>query len=352
MEWRYPVLNYEEMLGRLCALSGPSGFEEKVARAAEDLLRPLVDEVYTTRLGSVVGVRRCGRENAHKLLLDAHLDEIGFIVTGHDEGFLRFAPLGGVDPRMLPDREVVVLTDPPVCGVVACLPPHVQTAEDMDKSLPIKDLFIDVGLSQEETERRIPVGTPATYQGDCTPLGEDLLCGKALDDRAGFAVLLDVLERLRGKALNVDLYVLGSTQEETHSTGAITAAYEIAPRMCVAVDVTHGDSPDASKNETFKLGGGPVIGVGPNCARSLSGRLKELAAELDMPVQIEVMSGSSGTNAWPIQVSREGVATAVVSIPERYMHTPVEVVNQTDLENTAALLAAFVESLGEEEAAC
>ncbi len=345
-------MNYEQTLSCLCALSGPSGFEENVTKAAAELLRPLADQVYTTRLGSVVGVRRCGRDNAPKLLLDAHLDEIGFIVTGHDEGFLRFAPLGGVDPRMLPDREVVILTDPPIHGVVACLPPHVQTAEDMDKSLPIKDLFIDVGLSQEETERRIPVGTPATYRGDCTPLGEDLLCGKALDDRAGFAVLLDVLERLQGKTLGVDLYVLGSTQEETHSTGAITAAYEIAPQLCVAVDVTHGDSPDASKNETFRLGGGPVIGVGPNCARSLSGRLKELAEELDMPVQIEVMSGSSGTNAWPIQVSREGVATAVLSIPERYMHTPVEVVHKQDLADTARLLAALVESLGEGEKTC
>lgn len=340
------------MLGRLCVLSGPSGFETHVTRAAAELLRPLVDEVYTTRLGSVVGVRRCGRENAHKLLLDAHLDEIGFMVTGHDEGFLRFAPLGGVDPRMLPDREVVVLTDPPIHGVVACLPPHVQTAEDMGKSLPVKDLYIDVGLSREEAEKRVPVGTPATYRGGCAPLGEDLLSGKALDDRCGFAVLLDVLERLKGKELPVDLYVLGSTQEETHSTGAITAAYEIAPQMCVAVDVTHGDSPDASKHETFKLGGGPVIGVGPNCARSLSGRLKELAKELDMPIQLEVMSGSSGTNAWPIQVSREGVATAVVSIPERYMHTPVEVVHRKDLEDTAKLLAAFVESLGEGEETC
>ena len=345
-------MNYEQTLARLCALSGPSGFEGPVAEAAAELLRPLTDEVRLTRLGSVAGVRRCGREDAPKLLLDAHLDEIGFIVTGHDEGFLRFAPLGGVDPRMLPDREVTILTDPPVHGVVACLPPHVQTAEDMDKSLPIKDLYIDVGLSQEEAERRIPVGTPAAYRGGCAPLGEDLLCGKALDDRAGFAVLLDVLERLKDKQLNVDLYVLGSTQEETHSSGAVTAAYEIAPRMCVAVDVTHGDSPDASKHETFQLGGGPVIGVGPNCARSLSGRLKELAGEMDMPVQIEVMSGSSGTNAWPIQVSREGVATAVLSVPERYMHTPVEAVNKKDLENTAALLAALVESLGEGETSC
>ena len=345
-------MNYEQTLARLCALSGPSGFEEAVAEAAAELLRPLTDEVYFTRLGSVAGVRRCGRANAPKLLLDAHLDEIGFIVTGHEEGFLRFAPLGGVDPRMLPDREVVILTDPPIHGVVACLPPHVQTAEDMDKSLPVKDLYIDVGLSREEAEKRIPVGTPATYRGGCAPLGEDLLSGKALDDRCGFAVLLDVLERLKGKELPVDLYVLGSTQEETHSTGAITAAYEIAPRLCVAVDVTHGDSPDASKHETFKLGDGPVIGVGPNCARSLSERLKELAKELDMPIQLEVMSGSSGTNAWPIQVSREGVATAVLSIPERYMHTPIEAVCRRDLEDTAKLLAAFAESLGEGERVC
>ena len=345
-------MNYEQTLSRLCAVSAPSGFEGPAAELAAGLLRPLVDEVYATWLGSVVGVRRCGAENAPRLLLDAHLDEIGFIVTGHEEGFLRFAPLGGVDPRMLPDREVVILANPPIHGVVACLPPHVQTAEDMDKSLPIKDLYIDVGLSREEAEKRIPIGTPAACRGGCTPLGEDLLCGKALDDRAGFAVLLDVLERLRGKELGVDLYVLGSTQEETHSSGAVTAAYEIAPQLCVAVDVTHGDSPDASKNGTFKLGGGPVIGVGPNCAPTLSKRLKELAEKMDMPVQIEVMSGSSGTNAWPIQISREGVATAVLSIPERYMHTPLEVVSKKDLEDTAKLLAAYVEDEQEEDESC
>lgn len=345
-------MDYEQTLRRLCALSAPSGFETPAAEAAAELLRPLVDEVYATRLGSVVGVRRCGRENAPRLLLDAHLDEIGFIVTGHEEGFLRFAPLGGVDPRMLPDREVVLLTDPPIHGIVACLPPHVQTADDMDKSLPVKDLCLDVGLSQEEAEQRVPTGTPATCRGGCAPLGEDLMCGKALDDRVGFAVLLDVLERLRGRELNVELYVLGSTQEETHSSGAITAAYDLAPQLCVAVDVTHGESPDAPKHETFKLGGGPVIGVGPNCARPLWSRLKALAKAGDIPFQIEVMSGSSGTNAWPIQISREGVATAVLSIPERYMHTPVEVVHRKDLEDAAKLLAAFVEDCGEEGETC
>ena len=345
-------MNYEQTLARLCALSGPSGFEESVVQTAAQLLRPLVHEVYTTRLGSVVGVRRCGREHASRLLLDAHLDEIGFLVTGHEEGFLRFSPLGGVDPRMLPDREVTFLTSPPITGVTACLPPHVQAAEDMDKSIPIQDLYIDVGLSPEETQRRIPTGTPAVYRGSCAPLGEELLCGKALDDRAGFAVLLDTLARLKDKSLEVDVYVLGSTQEETHSTGAVTAAYEIAPAMCVAVDVTHGDSPDASKYESFLLGGGPVLGIGPNCARPMSDRFRALAKQLDIPLQLEVMSGSSGTNAWPVQISREGVATAVLSIPERYMHTPVETVSRRDLEDTARLLAAFVEKLGGEGSVC
>lgn len=341
-------MDYERVLGRLCALPGPSGFEEPVAQAVMELLRPLVDEVHIDRMGSVVGVRRCGRPGALRLLLDAHLDEVGLIVTGHEEGFLRFAPLGGVDPRMLPDREVTVLSQPPLNGVVACLPPHIQTREDMDKSQPIKELCLDVGLSQEEAIRRAPVGTPAVYRTGSSPLGRELLCGKALDDRACLAVLLDAMERLAGEALDVDVYVLASTQEETHSTGAITAAYAIEPHLCVAVDVTHGDSPDAPKDQTFPLGKGPVIGLGPNCTRWLSRRLEEQAGKLGLEVQREVMPGNSGTNGWPLQVSREGVATAVLSVPLRYMHTPVEVVHRQDLADTAALLAAFIRGLGKE----
>lgn len=341
-------MDYEKILGRLCALPGPSGFEGPVVQAAAELLRPYVDEVFTTRMGSVAGVRRCGRANAPKLLLDAHLDEIGFIVTGHEEGFLRFAPLGGVDPRMLPDREVTILAQPPVLGVVACLPPHIQSREDMDKSQPIKELCIDVGLSQEDAQRLIPIGTPAVYRAGCTPLGRELLCGKSLDDRSCFAILLDTVQRLAEETLDVDLYILGSTQEETHSTGAITAAYEIAPDLCVAVDVTHGDSPDASKDKTFKLGGGPVIGLGPNCTRWMAKRLMQRAEELELDYQLEVMAGHSGTNGWPLQVSREGVATAVLSLPLRYMHTPLETVNRKDMEDTAKLLAAFIRDLGKE----
>ena len=341
-------LDYEHVLKQLCALSGPSGFEGAVAQVAKQLLEPLVDEVSINRLGSVLGVRRCGRENAPKLLLDAHLDEIGFIVTGHEDGFLRFASLGGVDPRMLPDREVIILTQPPMLGVVACLPPHIQSREDMDKSVPISESYIDVGLSQEAAQKRVPIGTPVTFRGGCHALGEELLCGKSMDDCTCFAILLDTAQRLQGKKLDVDLYILGSTQEEVNSAGAITAAYGAAPDLCVAVDVTHGATPDAKKEGTFPLGDGPVIGVGPNCTRWMSQRLERLAKELEIPSQVEVMAGHSGTNAWPLQISREGVATAVLSLPLRYMHTPIEVCARADLDNTAKLLAAFVEHLGEE----
>ena len=345
-------MDYNEILKQLCALSGPSGFEGPVAAAAVELLRPYMDEVQVDRMGSVVGVRSCGRPDAPRLMLDAHLDEIGLIVTGHEKGFLRFAPLGGVDPRMLPDREVLVLSQPPVPGVVACLPPHIQTSEDMDKARTIRELTIDVGLSQEEAQRRIPIGTPIVYRTGCQPIGDKLLCGKALDDRSCFAVLLDTIRRLAHEELDVGLYVVGSVQEETHSTGAITAAFGIVPQLCVAVDVTHGDSPDVSKDKTFSLGSGPVIGVGPNCTRWMSQRMEQIAKDLELDYQVEVMAGHSGTNAWPLQVSGEGVATAVLSVPLRYMHTPVEVVHADDLENTARLLAAFVRNLGKEVPGC
>lgn len=146
----------------------------------------------------------------------------------------------------------------------------------------------------------------------------------------------------------MDLYVLGSVCEEVDSTGAVTAAYGVVPDLCAAVDVTHGDSPDAPKEKTFPLGKGPVIGVGPNCTRWMEQRMRRKAEELGMAVQTEVMAGHSGTNGWPLQVSREGVATAVLSLPLRYMHTPIEVISRRDLEDLARLLAAFVEGIGEE----
>ena len=337
-----------ETIQTLTTLNGPSGFERTVAETAADLLRPLVDDVTIDRLGSVVGVRRCGRENAKKLLLDAHLDEIGLIVTGVEEGYLRFRAIGGVDPRMLPDAELLILTQPPRLGVVACLPPHVQSAEEFNQSIPISDLRIDVGMTQEEAEQAIPVGTPMVYRSRCFSVGADQLSGKAMDDRACFSVLLRALELLKEKPLDVDLYVMGSTREEISGAGAVVGTFAIHPDYCIAVDVTHGATPDAPSDETMKMGGGPAIGVGPNMTRWMTNRLVEKAKAAGIPYQLEIMAGHTGTNGWDMQTSREGVATSVLSLPLKYMHSPIEMIRMDDAENLAHLIAEFVCHLGEE----
>lgn len=332
-----------QALERLCTCTAPSGFEGPAAAVAAELLRPLVDEVSIDRMGNVLGVRRSKTPGAPKLLLDAHLDEIGLIVTGVEDGFLRFRSIGGVDPRMLPGRELVVLTDPPLRGLVAC-----PAGGDENKSVPLNELYVDVGLSQEEAERAVPVGTPMVYRAGCFPLGEDQMCGKSMDDRACFVTLLRAAELLRDKELDVELHILGSTREEVSGAGAVVGTWAVAPHFCVAVDVTHGKTPDGPADKTFELGGGPAIGVGPNMTRWMTERMIAKAREHSIPYQLEIMSGHTGTNGWEMQISREGVATSVLSLPLKYMHTPVETLSLADMEGVAQLLAAFVEHLGKE----
>lgn len=332
-----------QALERLCTCTAPSGFESPAADAAAELLRPLVDEVSIDRMGNVLGVRRSKTPGAPKLLLDAHLDEIGLIATGVEDGFLRFRSIGGVDPRMLPGRELVVLTDPPLQGLVAC-----PAGGDEDKSVPLNELYVDVGLSQEEAERAVPVGTPMVYRAGCFPLGEEQMCGKSMDDRACFVTLLRAAELLRDRELDVELHIMGSTREEVSGVGATVGTWAVAPDFCVAVDVTHGKTPDGPADKTFDLGGGPAIGVGPNMTRWMTERMIAKAKEHSIPYQLEVMSGHTGTNGWEMQISREGVATSVLSLPLKYMHTPVETLSLADMEGVAQLLAAFVENLGKE----
>lgn len=341
-------MEIEKILEQLSAVGAPSGFERPAVLAAKELLEPLVDEVWIDRLGSLVGVRRCGKPGAKKLLLDAHLDEIGLVVTGHKDGFLRFAPIGGVDPRMLPDRELTILTDPPMLGVVACLPPHVLSMEDREKAPAINDMFVDTGLSQEEAERLIPIGTPMVFRSSTVKLGARQLCAKAMDDRSCYAALLRAAELLKDKELDVDLYILGSTREEVGGAGATVCVQTLKPDFCVAVDVTHGRTPDSPRSETFVMGGGPTVGIGPNTTRWMGRRMINKAAQAGIEVQKEIMEGSSGTNGWGMQICNEGVATAILSLPLKYMHTPVEVLELSDVEATAQLLAAFTVDLGKE----
>lgn len=340
-------MNLREITIDLCSVSGPSGFEAPARELAAELLKPYVDEISVDYMGNLIAVRRCGLPNSKKLLLDAHIDEIGLIVTGYEKGFLRFASLGGVDPRMLPAREVRVLAPEAIYGVIDTMPPHVLSASEMDKSLSADKLFIDVGMSEETVKEKIPLGTPVVFAAKAEPFGETKICGKALDDRSCVAIIIKALEKLQNKELPVDIYVLFSSQEEVGLRGAKAGAFAINPDLAIAIDVTHAHTPDAKKHETLEMGGGAAIGVGPNMNQNITDALIRIAKDKEIPYQIEVAPGRSGTDAWEIQVSREGVSTALLSLPVKYMHSPVEMMDIEDANAIVQLVTEFAVRVGE-----
>ena len=332
-------MDTKETLFALSRAAGPVGFECGAAQTAKELLEPLAGEVTTDRLGSVIAwVRSKKAGNKPIILLDAHLDEVGVMVTGEKDGFYTFRTLGGVDPRILPACEFTLLTGPVTPAVVACLPPHVLKPGDSDKAQKTEDLFLDTGGVP------VPIGTPGIFTREPVSLGS-LVSGKAFDDRACFVIILRALEQIDREALNVDIAVCGSVQEEVGGSGALAAGYGVHPDYAVAIDVTHASTPDAPALGTFKPGSGVCINRGPDCNRALTQTLIEIAKAKDIPHQIEVSCGMSGTNATEYQAVRDGVRTAVLSIPLRYMHTPSETLNTEDMESCAKLVKEWVTSL-------
>ena len=336
-----------EVLKELCEIPGPAGFEELVAARVKTILEPYMDEVWIDVLGNVIGVKRCGKEDAPKLLFDAHIDEIGLIVTGVEEGFLRFARLGGLDARIIPATGVMVMTDPPLYGVVSVLPPHILKKEDTEKNFKIEDLYIDIGLSQEEASKLVTPGTPGVVAHGVRTIGDNLVCGKAIDDRAGLVAILQALELLKDIKLDVDLYVMASVQEEVGVRGATTGAYAIAPDYCVVIDVDHAKTPDSKAAEASAvIGNGVIITRGPNMNSAFTSIVEGAAKENDIKHQIGVIaSGSSGTNTRAIQISGGGVATALLGLPMRYMHCANEVASLDDIDNAAKLLCETAKAL-------
>jgi len=335
-----------DIILELCGMDGPAGFEERVAGRAAELLAPYMDEVKTDILGNVIGVKRCGALDAVKVMIDAHIDEVGFVVTGIKEGFLSFAPLGGADARILPSSEMKILTEKPIYGVVACMPPHVLSGEKMDKAIPIEDMAIDIGMTQEQAERAVRPGTPVTFASKPVILNDRVIAGKALDNRACFATVLYSLHRMQSHKLAYDLYICASVQEEVGHRGAKAGAYYVSPDYCIALDVTHAHTPDAGKEKTVEFGGGPAIGIGPDMNRKLSKQLIAFSEKRKIPYQIEVLPKSSGTNLREIQVTKGGVATALLSLPLKYMHTSSETIKLSDAVATGDLLAEFLMEMG------
>jgi putative aminopeptidase FrvX len=349
------VLNFRKTIGALSQPPGVSGYENDVAESARVLLEPLCNRVETLPLYPVVGVRDSAKPGAPRVLLDAHIDQIGFIVTGYEDtegpvgGFVRIAACGGFDPRTLPAKEVIVHAP---CGrlhgIVACLPPHLKNPDAPPRAaIPLKDLSVDLGMPAARVRELVPLGTPVTVKAEPFGIGGDFIGGAALDDRACFAAILYALELLKDEPLPVELIAVGSTREEVDGRGAATAAHHTRPDYAVAVDVTHAGTPDAPKERTVPIGSGAAIGIGPHLNRRVSSTLVRIAQAQNIPHTREILPSFTGTNASVMQTVRAGIATGLVSLPLRYMHTGCEVIREHDAKACGELLAAFVRSFNE-----
>ncbi len=329
----------KKLIKRLSDMRGISGFEYRHTSEIAKMFEKYCDEVVIDSLGSVIAVKRCGLENAPKIMIEAHCDEIGLIITSiTDDGYLTFANVGGVDQRTLPMTEVVVHGRRDLWGVIGIRPSHMQ---NNGKTAAIKEMAIDTGLDAYTVKDIVSIGDSVTIAQSIGALGNTQFSGKSLDDRASVAAIIKVMQNLEECRLHTDIYAVAAVQEEVGCRGGKTAAYAINPDMAVAIDVCHGITPDNNEN-AFELGSGTVISVGPNLHPKLTAALFNVAEKNNIKVSIDVDGGNTGTDAWEIQVARDGIPTALLSIPLKYMHTSVETLDVYDVEMTVNLITEFI----------
>jgi endoglucanase len=329
--------------------SSPSGFEQPAQAVVRGYLSQYAHEVCTDVMGNVIA--SLNPDGHPRVMLAGHCDEIGFMVTYiTPEGFLHFSPIGGVDAHLVPGQKVHIHgAKGPVLGVVGKKAIHLMEAEERKKVLQFHQQWIDIGApNRKEAEKRVAIGDCATFATTFDRLNGDMAVARGFDDKMGSFVVAEALRLASQVKLKAALFAVSTVQEEIGLRGATTSAFSVAPDCAVAVDVTHGtDYPDADKKRygEIKLGSGPVLHRGANMNPEVVSRLMAAAKKGRIAHQIEGVPGASGTDAWAIQLARGGVATGLVSVPLRYMHTPIEVLNLRDVERAARLLAAFAEGL-------
>jgi len=339
-------VDVEQLLRKLSEASGVSGYEVEMRSIVTAAFSESADEVRHDSMGNVIALQRgVGDTPRHSIMLAAHLDEIGLMVTQTKEGFIQFDTVGGFDPRALLGQLVVVHGRCALPGVISSRPPHVLSAADRNKVIPIDQLYIDVGLRQTDLEGLVRVGDLISLKQDFLRLRGDMASGKAMDDRAGVASLLVCLDELTRVRHLWDVYAVATVQEEMGLKGAITSAFGLAPDLGIAVDVGFGHQPGVPEAETLPIGKGPAVAIGPNVHPKMFERLVKAAKDYEIAYVTEAIPGRSGTDAWAIQVAREGIPTGLLSIPVRYMHTVVETVNLKDVSRTGRLMAAFIAQL-------
>ena len=324
----------------LAEAAGASGSEKCAAELALSMLREYCPDAEIIN-GNVIGRFGAHKEGLPLLALDAHIDQIGFIVTYiTEEGFVKVGNIGGIDRRLLPAQPVVIHGKRDIKGVICSVPPHLTNGGS--EVLEIDDVAIDTGMTKAELDELVSAGDSITFDVTCRDLIGSRITGGAFDDRCGVASILYALELLKDKKTAYNVAVVFSTQEEVGERGAKTGAFEVNPDIALAVDVSFAYAIGEDESKCGYLGKGSMIGVSPSLSREISDGLFAAAKKADIPYQTEVMSGLTSTNADRYSVNRCGAKACTVSIPLRNMHTPVEVIDLADVELTAKLLAEFI----------
>ena len=340
-------MDVKSTLKTLCEAAGVSGDEFSASEAARTLLAPYCPDAGIDAFGNVVGFLGDRKNGKQTLMLEAHIDQIGLIVTHIDEnGFIKTARCGGVDRRLLLAQTVTIHGKKAIKGVVSTLPPHL--AKDDKKAPEIEDIAIDAGFAKAELEKIVSPGDKITIDGTFESLTENVVTAPAIDDRGGVTAVLYALDLLRGRETAYNLAVVFAVQEEVGNRGAIISAYNVNADLSISVDVSFAQTPGVPEEKSKKMGGGAMIGIAASLDRRLFMRLRSLAAEKGIPYQIEAMGSDSGTDADEIGVSRGGVRPALISVPLKYMHMPVETADINDIKAVGALIAEFMEKGAED----
>ena len=342
-------------LQELLTTPSPSGYERPIQDVVRRWAEPLADEVRTDRHGNVIAAlyaKKTPSSSDLRIMLAGHCDQIGLMVQYIDsDGFLYVQPIGGWDVQILLGQYLTIWAkDGPITGVVSRKAPHLLTNEERNKVPQFHDIWVDIGAgNKEEAEQLIRSGDPVTIALGYRPLRNGLAASPAMDDKVGLWVVMETLRLLKNRSCEASVYCVSTVQEEIGLRGAITSAHSINPQVGIAVDVCHAtDTPGNDKKSVgeIHLGDGPVIFRGPNINPKVFAELESAAKRANVPVQVRGAPKATGTDANAIQISREGVAAALIGIPNRYMHSPVEVVHLDDLNNAALLLAEFCASVG------
>jgi len=333
-------------LNSLLTSPGLSGHEGPIREVIEPAWRPVTDEISLSRLGSLHGLKKgSAPEPRPTILIAAHMDAIGLMVTSLVDGFIQVTEVGGLDARVLPGQLVTVHGRQDLPGVIVQPPAHLLPGGDRKGPVPLNNLLVDTGLKPQRVKNLVRTGDLISFAQEPIQLQADTLAGHSLDNRASVAALTLCLDELQKRNHAWDVWAVATAQEEETMGGARTSAFQLRPQLAVAVDVTWGRSTGTPDHKTFPLGKGPTLGLGPNIHPGLHGTFKEVADYLEIPYAVEEMPRHSGTDAYALQVAAEGIPTMVVSIPLRYMHTPVEVVALKDIRRTAHLLSEFIAHL-------